>query len=300
MMVYGEGEHVDACGRSLGRYPTRPPQADLEAFHDGCFICQPTVFLRREAFEAVGPLDESLATAFDFELWLRIFRHFPDRIAHLDRLMASSRLHGSCITQSQRRQVAVEGVRVLARHAGRPQPHWLLTYLEEACASYPFASESGDLWQHMTETVTEVADCLDAPTLSLVESRLKQDARLKLALPGVFADIHADGWAGPRMALRLRGLPRSASALRLHCLCDRPSFKPLTLTITGSWGIVKRLGVRKPGSFALAIPLPDALQGDRAMAWITADDFFVPSLLQAGSSDDRQLSFKVQALSLDS
>ena len=47
LMVYGEGEHIDAAGQRLDRYPTRPPQVGLAGFRDYCFLCQPTVFWRR-------------------------------------------------------------------------------------------------------------------------------------------------------------------------------------------------------------------------------------------------------------
>jgi glycosyltransferase involved in cell wall biosynthesis len=75
-MVYGEGQHINAAGESLGKYPTKPPSTPLDAFADGSFICQPTVFMRRGALALVGPLDESLHLAFDYELWLRFFNFF--------------------------------------------------------------------------------------------------------------------------------------------------------------------------------------------------------------------------------
>ena len=56
--VYGEGYHVDESGRVIERYPTEP--FDLTRLPQTCFICQPTVFLRRELVERVGYLDESL------------------------------------------------------------------------------------------------------------------------------------------------------------------------------------------------------------------------------------------------
>ncbi len=76
VMVYGEGEHIDASGRVIGRYPTRGPQTPLEAWADGCHICQPTAFFRREAFDALGGLDTTLRTAFDYDFWLRLLKRY--------------------------------------------------------------------------------------------------------------------------------------------------------------------------------------------------------------------------------
>src|SRR4030095_7181400 len=66
--VYGEGYHVDEEGRILERYPTEPFHADR--LQETCFICQPTVFLRRDAVERVGYLGESLRYCMHYHLWV--------------------------------------------------------------------------------------------------------------------------------------------------------------------------------------------------------------------------------------
>jgi len=53
-MVYGQGQHVDADGAFLEGYPSLPPDTPYGVFSDGCFICQPTAFFRRSAFDAAG------------------------------------------------------------------------------------------------------------------------------------------------------------------------------------------------------------------------------------------------------
>lgn len=298
LMVYGEGEHIDAAGRPLGRYPTRPPAAGIQAFHDGCYICQPTVFLRREAFDGLGLLDETLATAFDFDLWLRIFKAFPERVAHLDRVQAYSRLHGDCITQTQRRQVAIEGVRLLARHVGKPRPHWLLTYREELCASFPFGGEPGDLRRHMAEAVEQVEDCFDGEALALLHGEIARDARLRLARAGVYAGVHPDGWAGPALPLRLRGLPPGAARIELDCLHAWPVFFPLSLAVNTSWGYEQRVAVNQPGPFTLSIPVPEGAAAGGATVLVSSRDSFIPRLANPESTDGRRLAFKVEGLRL--
>ncbi len=86
LMVYGHGRHVDEFGYALDAYPTKPPGTSIAAFADGCFICQPTVVVRRTFLLLNGPLDESLRTAFDFDWWLRAFSRFPGRIGFVDAL----------------------------------------------------------------------------------------------------------------------------------------------------------------------------------------------------------------------
>ncbi|MFM8333445.1 MAG: glycosyltransferase family 2 protein [Candidatus Methylumidiphilus sp.] len=297
VMVYGEGEHIDAAGRSLGRYPTRPPEAGIDAFHDGCFICQPTVFLRRAALDALGPLDETLATAFDFDLWLRLFRRFPGQIARLDRVQAYSRLHGGCITQRLRRRVALEGMQVLARHLGHALPHWLLTYFEELYASHPFGDDIPDLRAHAAEALGQARCCLDGNGLRQMESALAGDARLRLALPGIFASVHADGWAPPLLALRCRGASIGRT-LRLRCVHARPQFVPLPVTIKTSWGGMTQVMVERPGPFTLVVDFADSVAGGNRVILIESANSFVPQAADPRSADTRRLAFKVEGLQL--
>jgi glycosyltransferase involved in cell wall biosynthesis len=92
MLVYGDATLVDVQGRVIG------PCAHVEPFdldrlvHHLDFIVQPAAFFRREAFEAVGGLDESLHWSMDYDLWLKIARRFP--VAYLPRKLARYRWTG--------------------------------------------------------------------------------------------------------------------------------------------------------------------------------------------------------------
>jgi hypothetical protein len=132
--VYGRGQHIGEQGNVLGDYPSLPPSTPLQAFMDGCFICQPTLFFTRSMYVLLGPFDTSLRTAFDYEYWLRLFTRMPGRTGFLDVVQAQSRLHPDCITQRMRRVVALEGLQVLQRHLGRAPVHWVLTHIDEILA----------------------------------------------------------------------------------------------------------------------------------------------------------------------
>jgi glycosyltransferase involved in cell wall biosynthesis len=132
--VYGHGQHVDERGNLLGDYPTLKPNVPVRTFLDGCFICQPTMFLNRSACLLLGPFDSSLKTAFDFDYWLRLFNSMPGRVAFVDAVQAQSRMHAECITRRMRREVALEGMSLLRRHLGRAPVHWALTHIDEILA----------------------------------------------------------------------------------------------------------------------------------------------------------------------
>jgi glycosyltransferase involved in cell wall biosynthesis len=131
LLVYGHGQHIDAQGAIQDDYPTLPASTPIVRFEQGCFICQPTLFMQRSARLLLGPLDETLKTSFDFEYWLRAFHAFPERIGFIDAVQAQSRLHDGCITMRMRRTVALEGMQVLARHLGRAPKEWLLSWVDE-------------------------------------------------------------------------------------------------------------------------------------------------------------------------
>lgn len=122
--VYGEGYHVDERGVILERYPTEP--FSMERLEETCFICQPTVFLRREIVERVGYLDESLQYCMDYDLWIRIAR--VARFAHTPHHLATTRLHADTKTLGKAPQAHAEILRMIQRHFGRVPPSWIYAY----------------------------------------------------------------------------------------------------------------------------------------------------------------------------
>jgi glycosyltransferase involved in cell wall biosynthesis len=293
VMVYGEAHHVDASGRMLHRYPTRPPSVGIEAFQSGCFICQPTVFMRRCIFEQLGGLDEELSTAFDFDLWLRVFRCFSGRIGHMDRVQAYSRLHGRTITSLQRKAVASEAVRLLSRYLGCADPHWILTYIEESTRTYPSYGTSIDLRGHVSEMITELASCFDEATLSRFVSLLNLDRRL--AVPaGVHAEIFPDGWAGRELSLRVRAPFRGSLSLLLQCEHSRPGVSaPLGLRIKTNCGTEASLSIKQPGPFEIVIVFPEVTPGQLLFATVSSSSIFIPIIAEHGSTDARELAFRI-------
>jgi hypothetical protein len=125
-VVYGEGLWIDEDGNHLRRYPTVSPYRAAMLERE-CCICQPTTFLRREVFKAVGMLDESLRCSFDYDLWIRLAR---DReFIALPEVLAGSRMHRANKSLSQRRLVFEETMWLLRRHFGYVPVQWVYGYL---------------------------------------------------------------------------------------------------------------------------------------------------------------------------
>lgn len=101
-LLYGDAHYCDVAGAIIGRYRTDEFNFDKLAWFN--FICQPAAFFRKEAFEEVGGLDESLHFAMDYDLWVRIGRRFPCR--YLPGYLAKYRLHESSKTVSDETLIA--------------------------------------------------------------------------------------------------------------------------------------------------------------------------------------------------
>ena len=164
LICYGKGQHIDASGDIVGDYPTLRPEAGLDGFAAGCYICQPTLAFRIPLLKMIGPLDETQKTSFDYELWLRVFSLIPERVGFLDRVQAYSRLHDECITKKMRKTVAIEGIRLGIRYLNSRKSHWASTYLDEISTTLDedeFKSQAG-------EFLNEIAHDLEPSDLNRI------------------------------------------------------------------------------------------------------------------------------------
>jgi hypothetical protein len=298
VMVYGQGEHVDVHGRHLEVYPTLPPSTPIHVFADGCFICQPTAYFRRAPYIESGGLDNSLKAAFDFDLWMRLFKRHPHGIGFVDAMQASTRLHEGAITMRMRQRVALEGLQVVHRHLGAAPGHWLLTHLDELCATHPFHAEPTTLRDAMASLVRQASGWLAPGHAEEVLRRTGTDRRVQLSTAHAAIVVHADGWTGPHSELRLRPKGPPVAAIRLECANERPGGGLLHIRVRDPLGGVSGIDVDGPGRFELIVPVPAALRGEQAVWRIETEGGFVPVDLDRRSSDRRELAFRVHDLSV--
>jgi glycosyltransferase involved in cell wall biosynthesis len=298
-LVYGLAQHVDAAGFPLGSYPTKPPSTHIDEFANGSFICQPTVFMRKEALDLVGPLDESLNTAFDFDLWLRFFKRFPGQIGLIRRIQASSRLHDACLTQRQRQTVALEGMQVLAKHLNHVPLHWFHTHLDEMCAVYPLGPNQEPLIKQLEAFIKAAKPYLKGKDLKILADQLRSDYRLILSKPGLSVTVLPDGWVSREVSVKYRWEDKPASAVLLRCVANWPVPGKMRFKVRPPSGEVLTTSIEVPDEFVLRLEvLPTDKSG--AMIWrIDTAQSFVPSKHDVTSTDNRRLSFRVLELSTE-
>lgn len=88
-LLYGAAYYCDQGGQIIGSYQTE--DFDIRKLATANFFCQPSTFFRKEAFEAVGGLDDSLHYAMDYDLFVRIGQRFDCR--YLPQYFSKYRLH---------------------------------------------------------------------------------------------------------------------------------------------------------------------------------------------------------------
>lgn len=301
--VYGQADHIDVDGRHLGPYPTRTPELPLSDWRDGCPVCQPTMFLRRETVQALLPVDTSLRTAFDFELWLRLFKAYPGRIGFVPTLQARSRLHDASITLRQREQVAMEAMAVVHRHLGAAPGHWLVTHAAEALALCPVERDTQAVKQHLLALAEQASPWLAPGGVGALQRELQASRAWQLTGSYVGAKVHADGWAGPTMALRLRQpLPPTPviGSLRVVGRHAWPRPGALRQCVT-AWHGGQRVGEARAWwrqRFVLDIPVASRQPGQTQEFELQAAASFVPAEVLARSHDMRRLAWQVETIDL--
>jgi glycosyltransferase involved in cell wall biosynthesis len=302
VMVYGLAKHIDGHGKLLGAYPTRPPQTLLSEMVNGSGLCQPAAFMQREALLQVGPLDESLQTAFDYDWWWRWFSRYPQQIGFVRRVWAHSRLHAACLTQRLRKTVALEGMRVVTRHAGTPPVHWFWTHVDEIMAGYPHSMTDQTLLQLLQAFVNEVREIYPDDVVKTLLKQLQQDRRLALAGPGLIASVEPDGWVGKRLQVRYRSEQHDVKAVLLHCAAAWPTPGRMRLRVSSSHGALQYMTLDVPSEFVLCLDVPATwaeadLPCPAFAQWdIEAHPGFIPAEHHSGSTDMRRLGFRVLSL----
>ena len=95
MWGYGSVRFIDAEDRALGCRWARWRGLNALLLRD--YIATPGVFFRRAAIDIVGPFDEDLKLAMDYDMWLRMARRWPPAL--IPEVIGEYRVHASTLSQ---------------------------------------------------------------------------------------------------------------------------------------------------------------------------------------------------------
>lgn len=122
-MAYGRAWNVDE--RTGKRHPIFVRPFSEWWMAQLCIVSQPATLVRRDAWQAVGGLDESLHMAMDYDLWWKLFRRFGAPV-FVPEFVAVNREHPTTKTGTQRRQHYREAMQVVRKHHGSVPLKWWL------------------------------------------------------------------------------------------------------------------------------------------------------------------------------
>ena len=121
-VVYGLAHHIDENNEYINNYPTQDWEKDR--LRSTCYICQPTVFLRREVFIKAGIIDKKLQYCMDYEYWIRLEK-LGYKFKMIKDLIAGSRMYEENKTLSKRQDVHKEIVDMLKEKYGKVDTKWI-------------------------------------------------------------------------------------------------------------------------------------------------------------------------------
>ena len=121
--VYGQSWNVDTQGNKIKPYWTAP--FSRRHLANRCFISQPATLIRRDAWEKVGGLDDTLHMAFDYDLWWKLYTQFGP-LSYVEEFVAANRRHDDTKTTINRRQHYREAMKLVRKYYGKVPIKWYL------------------------------------------------------------------------------------------------------------------------------------------------------------------------------
>lgn len=112
-MVYSNDLRVNEHSAEIRRTPCMQIE-HRQLVQEQNYIPSPTAFMRREALEAVGPVDARFPLVADWDLWIRMSRRF--RIVHIDDWWAAFREHSGQLSQTYRFTAWLQGRQMTRLH----------------------------------------------------------------------------------------------------------------------------------------------------------------------------------------
>jgi glycosyltransferase involved in cell wall biosynthesis len=171
-LLYGDAYYCDTAGVIIGRY--RTDEFDLDTLASVNFICQPSTFFRRDAFDLAGGLDESLHYSLDYDLWVKIGKLFPCR--YLPVYLSLYRLHETSKTIREDTLIrnCEEALSVAIRHYGwAPLTRVYTLYRTQSLARLP-----GFLARSRTAVAVTAVICSVFCSLKLNHGLCRKDLKL--------------------------------------------------------------------------------------------------------------------------
>lgn len=116
-LVYGDSDFIDAKGNVIGRFNAK--QTDYKKLTEGyVHIPQQASFWRADLWKQVGPLDDTIYFAMDYDLWLRLAKISEVKYLSGHEPWAAFRLHADAKTIAEDDRCWPDMLRIHKRNGG--------------------------------------------------------------------------------------------------------------------------------------------------------------------------------------
>ena len=116
-LVYGDSDFIDAKGNVIGRFNAK--QTDYRKLTEGyVHIPQQASFWRADLWKQVGPLDDTIYFAMDYDLWLRLAKISEVKYLPGHEPWAAFRLHADAKTIAEDDRCWPDMLRIHKRNGG--------------------------------------------------------------------------------------------------------------------------------------------------------------------------------------
>jgi glycosyltransferase involved in cell wall biosynthesis len=330
-IVMGRCRFIDEHDRFLGIEHPSGFESHLRVLEiwKGHLLPQPAVFWTREVWERCGPLDEREHLMLDYDLFCRFSREYT--FHPIDQVLANYRLHTASKTESIDDRKRLEAAIVVSRRYWGSWTHpqfWriLLSYgrfrldrrhrasrlLAAAHQAWSERRPFGAIPKLMAGAALGPDVAIDAwvvPGLkpgirAALRARSKVQQTLRSPAPAPqslawrdFVDLHADGWAGPRLVQAIDVAPGDDTLVidgRLP-VGNLPSTIELEAIVDGC-SLGRRAVECRQREFSVSWPLGQPVAG-RHQLHVVSSAHTVPHDV-FGNDDYRPLSFKLERLAV--
>ena len=277
--AYGEGYQIDIDGNVKQRFSVTEPFNLWKLIYMSDYILQQTVFFRRDVFDEVGLLDESLHYGMDWEILMRIGKRHMLR--YLPFYMGSIREYGEAKTSTGGARRFWELVKIMRRHGRAAFPPGFVIYGVETYQRIVF--------ERIAAVCRGPLRGLGDKLQSLVA---RWSGRIVHHVIRESQGLYVDGWAGKKLHYMLP--PGGGRFLELKISLPAGMFTRQVIEVTANG---HKLGVEKlaPGEYCLPLRLPEALWNETLEITIVAKRIYQPRAVDRGA-DRRRLCYLLRGL----
>jgi hypothetical protein len=277
--VYGEGYQIDIDGNVKQRFSVTEPFNLWKLVYMSDYILQQTVFFRRDVFDDVGFLDESLHYGMDWDILVRIGKRHMLR--YLPYYMGSIREYGEAKTSTGGARRFWELVKIMRRHGRALFPPGFVIYGVETYQRIVF------------ERIEALSRGPIRPFGNKLRALIARSAgRIVQHVIRESQGLYGDGWAGKKLYYMLP--PGHGRFLELRVSLPHGMFSRQVLEISANGRKLAREKLA-PGDYRLPLRLPEALWGETLELTIKARFTFEPASGDA-HIDRRKLCYLVRGI----